>query len=86
MPRLWLVERSYDDRNLISFVYATTDGTKQLRKELSATLLQQRSDPITAAIDIDDEDELAAVDPDNQEQYATEAQSVAADYEPDEPI
>jgi len=85
MPRLWLVEREYDDRNLISFVYATTDGTKQLRKELSATLLQQRSEPITAAIEVD-ADELAPVDPDQQERYATEAQSVAENNEPDEPI
>ena len=85
MPRLWLVEREYDDRNLISFVYATTDGTKQLRKELSATLLQQRSEPITAAIEVD-EDELAPVDPDQQERYATEAKSVAENNEPDEPI
>jgi len=85
MPRLWLVEREYDDRNLISFVYATTDGTKQLRKELSATLLQQRSEPITAAIEVE-ADELAPVDPDQQERYATEAQSVAENNEPDEPI
>jgi hypothetical protein len=85
MPQLWLVEREYDDRNLISFVYATTDGTHQLRKELSATLLQQRSEPVTAAIEVD-EDELAPVDPDQQERYATEAQSVAENNEPDEPI
>ena len=84
MPQLWLVEREYDDRNLISFVYATTDGTHQLRKELSATLLQQRSEPVTAAIEVD-EDELAPVDPDQQERYATEAQSVAENNEPDEP-
>lgn len=85
MPRLWLVERGYDDRNLISFVYATTDGTRQLRKELSATLLQQRSEPITAAIEVD-EDDLAAVDPDEQDRYANEAQSVAESHDPDEPI
>ena len=85
MPQLWLVEREYDDRNLISFVYATTDGTHQLRKELSATLLQQRSEPVTAAIEVD-EDELAPVDPDQQERYATEAQSVAENNKPDEPI
>ena len=85
MPQLWLVEREYDDRNLISFVYATTDGTHQLRKELSATLLQQRNEPVTAAIEVD-EDELAPVDPDKQERYATEAQSVAENNEPDEPI
>ena len=85
MPQLWLVEREYDDRNLISFVYATTDGTHQLRKELSATLLQQRSEPVTAAIEVD-EDELAPVDPNQQERYATEAQSVAENNDPDDPI
>ncbi|MFC7043391.1 hypothetical protein [Halonotius sp. GCM10025705] len=85
MARLWLVEREYDDRNLISFVYATTDGTQQLRKELSATLLQQRSEPITAAIDAD-EDDLAPVDPDEQSRYAAEAQSVAESHDPDDPI
>jgi hypothetical protein len=85
MPRLWLVEREYDDRNLISFVYATTDGSHQLRKELSATLLQQRSEPITAAIEVE-ESELAPVDPDQQERYATEAQSVAENNDPDDPI
>ena len=86
MPRLWLVERSYDDRNLISFVYATTHGTRQLRKELSATLLQQRNQPITAAIPIDDEDELSAVDPGDQARYANDAQPLAGQYEPDAPL
>lgn len=85
MVRLWLVEREYDDRNLISFVYATTDGTQQLRKELSATLLQQRSEPITAAIDAD-ADDLAPVDPELQTRYATEAKSVAESHDPDDPI
>lgn len=85
MPRLWLVEREYDDRNLISFVYATTDGTQQLRKELSATLLQQRSEPMTAAIDAEAAD-LAPVDPDEQQRYATEARSVAERNDPDDPI
>ena len=85
MTRLWLVEREYDDRNLISFVYATTDGTQQLRKELSATLLQQRSEPITAAIEAD-ADDLTPVDPDEQPRYATEAQSVAESNDPDDPI
>lgn len=84
MTRLWLVERSYDDRNLISFVYATVDGQYQLRKELSMTLLQQRG-PQTAAIEVDD-DELNAVDENDQERFATEAQKMAAEHEPDDEI
>ena len=84
MTRLWLVERSYDDRNLISFVYATVDGQYQLRKELSMTLLQQRG-PRTAAIEADD-DQLNPVDESDRERFATEAQKMAADHEPDDEI
>ncbi len=84
MTRLWLVERSYDDRNLISFVYATVDGEYQLRKELSMTLLQQRG-PQTAAIEADD-DQLSTVDESDRERFATEAQKMAAKHEPDDEI
>jgi len=84
MTRLWLVERSYDDRNLISFVYATVDGEYQLRKELSMTLLRQRG-PQTAAIEVDD-DQLTPVDESDQERFATEAEKMAAEHEPDDEI
>lgn len=85
MTRLWLVERSYDDRNLISFTYATVDGTQQLRKELSMTLLRRRSRPITAAIDVED-DELSAVDESDRERFAAEASKMAAEHDPDDEI
>ena len=85
MTRLWLVERSYDDRNLISFTYATVDGTQQLRKELSMTLLRRRGRPITAAIDVDEE-ELDTVAETDREQFATEAQKMAAEHDPDDEI
>ena len=84
MTRLWLVERSYDDRNLISFVYATVDGEYQLRKELSMTLLRQRG-PQTAAIEVDD-DKLTPVGESDQERFATEAEKMAAEHEPDDEI
>jgi len=85
MTRLWLVERSYDDRNLISFTYATVDGTQQLRKELSMTLLRRRSRPITAAIEAA-EKELSAVDDSDREQFATEARKMASEHDPDDEI
>lgn len=85
MTRLWLVERSYDDRNLISFVYATVDGEQQLRKELSMTLLQQRGKPVTAAIEAD-EDELSEVDKVDQERFQTEAQKMQSEHDPDDEI
>lgn len=83
MTRLWLVERSYDDRNLISFVYATPDGQRQLRKELSMTLVRRR--PTTAAIDAD-ADELSAVDERDQERFAAEAQKMQSKHDPNDEI
>ena len=85
MTRLWLVERSYDDRNLISFTYATVDGSHQLRKELSMTLLRRRGRPITAAIDVDEE-ELDTVAETDREQFATEARKMASEHDPDDEI
>lgn len=85
MTRLWLVERSYDDRNLVSFVYATPDGEKQHRKELSVALLRQRGDPMTAAVEIDPA-ELSDVDPADHERYATEATKMQSKHAPDDPI
>jgi hypothetical protein len=83
--RAWLVERSYDDRNLITLVYATPDGERALRKEIAATVLHQRGARITAAIDAD-EAQLAAVDATDRERYATEAARMADRHDPDDEI
>src|SRR6056297_1553407 len=83
--RAWLVERSYDDRNLITLVYATPDGERALRKEIAATVLHQRGTRITAAIDAD-EAQLAAVDAADRERYATEAARMADRHDPDDEI
>ena len=84
MTRLWLVERSYDDRDLVSLTYATVDGQRQLRKQLSMALLRQRG-PATAAIEADAE-ELSAVDERNREQFAAEAEKMASKHDPDDEI
>jgi hypothetical protein len=83
--RAWLVERSYDDRNLITLVYATPDGERALRKEIAATVLHQGGTRITAAIDAD-EAQLAAVDATDRERYATEAARMADRHNPDDEI
>ncbi|MFC6837460.1 hypothetical protein [Halomarina ordinaria] len=83
--RLWLVERSYDDRNLITLVYATTDGERYHQRERSANLVMGSGD-VTAAMDADP-DELAAVeDEERRERYASEAERMAADHDPDDVI
>jgi hypothetical protein len=83
--RAWLVERSYDDRNLITLVYATPDGRRALRKEQSATAMRQQGRRITAAVDVAS-DALTAVDPEDRERYAAEVERIRARHDPDEEV
>lgn len=82
--RCWLVERTFDDRNLVTTVYATPDGSRYQQRERSAAAL--RRSPATAAIEID-EDELERVtDEETRERYAAEATRTADQYDPDDQI
>jgi hypothetical protein len=83
--RAWLVERSYDDRNLITLVYATPDGRRALRTEQSATVMRQRGKEVTAAVDVAP-DALTTVDPEDRERYAAEAERMRARHGPDEGV
>ena len=83
--RLWLVERDYDDRNLITLVYATTDGERCVRTEQSAAVMNQQGTSVTAAVDADPTD-LDAVDEADRERYAAEATRMAETCDPDEEV
>lgn len=84
--RTWLVERGYDDRGLITLVYATPDGDRQFRTEQSATTIQHNTGSITAARDIS-EDRLTSVDDaETRERFEIEAARMAAEHDPDETI
>ncbi|SEA18856.1 hypothetical protein SAMN04488065_2165 [Haloplanus vescus] len=83
--RLWLVERTYDDKGLISLAYATTDGTLARRME-RAPIAVERSGGVTAAVEAE-RDELTAVeDEDRRERYAHEATRMAERHDPDERV
>jgi hypothetical protein len=82
--QLWMVERTYTDRDLVVLIYATPDGHKRLRKELSSTMLQRTT--ITAAIEAAPEDLESVDDEATRERYATEAERVRADHAPEDPI
>lgn len=84
--RLWLVERSYDDRNVITLVYATPDGERVLQKELAATVLHHGHTTPTAAIDVDPEKLAPVRDDDDRERYAVEAERMAETYDPDDEV
>lgn len=81
----WLVERTFDDRNLVTIVYATPDGSRYQQRERSSTSLQSGA-AVTAATEIP-EDELEPVsDEETRDRYATEAERTAEQYDPDDPI
>ena len=82
--RCWLVERDYFDENLVTLVYATPEGDRQVTQQKSTALLSKQ--PPTAAMDVE-VDRLEPVDdPETRNRYATEAERVAADYDPDDRI
>lgn len=83
--RCWLVERTFDDRNLVTIVYATPDGSQYHQRERSAMSLQQGS-AVTAAADIDVAELEAVSDEETRERYATEVERTANAYDPDEEI
>jgi len=81
--RTWLVERSYDDRGLVTLVYATPDGERYVRREVAMNVL--RRSPATAARDVE-RDTLELTPERERERYATEADRVRENNAPDEEI
>lgn len=82
--RLWMVERSYDTRNLITVVYATTDGDRYHRKELSSSMLSHMD--VTAATEISATDLEPIEDEQRRQRYATEATRMAETHAPDDAV
>ncbi|WP_338730249.1 hypothetical protein [Haladaptatus sp. DJG-WS-42] len=82
--RLWLVHRTYDDKGLISLVYATEDGTQYLPKERAATTLSRI--PVTAAIDVDASDVYPVEDAETRERYENEATRMSERHNPTDEV
>jgi len=82
---VWLVERSYGhDEDLVTLVYATTDGSLALKKQLSHNMLYGKT--ITAARE-QPRDELDTVrDEETRTRYAEEATRMAGKHEPDDKV
>jgi hypothetical protein len=86
--RVWLVERTYsdDEQNLIILTYATPDGKQDFRKERALTSFSgdHRETKVSLAVDPDN---LGSVDDtDMRDQYSTEAERMAEEYEPDDTL
>jgi hypothetical protein len=84
--RVWLVERTYDDRNLITIVYATPDGEQMLQKEIAATMMHQRGNGATAAIDVEPDRLSTVSDEETRARYETEAERMVEQYDPDDEV
>jgi len=82
--RLWLVDRQYRDENLITLVYASTDGERFLQKQLSHQMLMTR--PVTAAVDADADRIEATPADEDRDRYATQASEMAAEHDPDDEV
>lgn len=78
----WLVERSYSDENLVSFVYATPDGSRYHQRDLSANMLFRLD--VTAARAVPENDLQPVHDEERRERYATEAERMASEHDPDD--
>jgi len=85
--QVWLVERTYsdDEQNLIVLTYATADGERYFRKERALTSFTDTR-PTTAAVETSPDNLGQVEDPELREQYATEAQRMAAAHDPDDAI
>ena len=82
--RVWLVERGYNNRDLIILKYATTEGDQVFRRELAAQAIDM--DTVTAAKEAS-QDNLETVDETEvKERYEAEATRMADKYDPDDVI
>ncbi|MBP1988250.1 hypothetical protein [Halolamina salifodinae] len=85
MPRVWLVERDVDSRNLVTMTYATPDGERAFTRQAALDSLARRDGP-TAAVDVE-EDRLETVgDPETAARYAEEAERVAERHDPEDSL
>ena len=83
--RCWLVERSsFGDERMVTLVYATPEGDRQLTKQLSTNLLLRTA--VTAARDVDPERLEPVADERTRERYAAEATRMADSHDPDEEV
>ena len=79
--RVWLVEREYTDKGLVTLVYATTDGEQVLVEQRSANRLRD----VTAARAVNPA-KLIAPDDEDLDRYANEATRMAERHDPGDAV
>ena len=82
--RCWLVERGYNNRDLITLKYATPAGDRVYRRELAAQVVD--ADTVTAPRDVSPDDLERVEAPETRDRYADEVERVSAEHDPDDEI
>jgi hypothetical protein len=81
--RVWLVDRTYNDKGMVELVYATTDGEQYHHRQLSEQMLMTKE--VTAGTDVES-DRLEPTDDENIERFAAEATRMADDHAADDAV
>ncbi|QLG49630.1 hypothetical protein [Natrinema halophilum] len=81
----WLVERELGDRDFVTLVYATPDGSRYQQRHRSSTALRTGSE-VTAAVDVPEAELERVPDAETRDRYAAEVERTADRYDPDDPI
>ena len=81
---VWLVDRTYSDKGLVNLVYATVDGERYLRRQLSEQMLT-RTD-VTAGMDVGIDRLEPVQDEAERERFAAEARRMAAEHDPGDAV
>lgn len=81
---VWLVDRTYSDKGLVNLVYATVDGERYLRRQLSEQMLT-RTD-VTAGMDVEVDRLEPVQDEDERERFAAEARRMTAKHDPGDAV
>jgi hypothetical protein len=82
--RVWLVERGYNNRDLITLKYAPPEGDRIFRKELASQAVDL--DSVTAAKDVSPTNLESVDDSELQQRYADEATRMAEEHDPEDTI
>ena len=82
--RVWLVERTYTDKGLVTLVYATPDGERAVTRQRSEQMLA-RTD-VTAATEVDQESLEPVAEAATVSRYAAEAERMRESHDPDDPV
>jgi hypothetical protein len=82
--RVWLVERSYGDKGLVTLVYATPDGDRHVRMQRSSNML--RNADVTAGTVVESDRLTPITDDAERERYAAEAERMRERHDPDDAV